>query len=293
MIAPTLTRHRPALRLTALERRLGGARPTADVGEARAAWAAFCGTGKRVRPFLTEADGNAKLARGGGGWALMSLVLSPAGSAGIPGCNTCPWATAGCRADGKGDAVGAHGCLATAGRLRFDPAREARDRRTAFLWEYPGHAKALILSELRRAIRRYRRVAFRSGVLSDLRLEWCFPELRVLGSPKVVALYDYSKARFSDRNPSLIGLDLTWSVSERWSDADIRAAVKAGRRCALVAGKGSVWWARVESGDWDGLPVWSGDDSDARFLEGPGVVVLKAKGELRGAAPGAAGGFVR
>lgn len=265
-----------AARLTRLERTLGGTRP-APLAIARAEWARR--NDGIARPILTAPDGNAKLAKSGaaGLRPAWGLCLAPAKSAGIPGVDTCARRTITCT----------RCCLITAGRNVFAPANLARARRTRFLEEEPAMAKAVILAELDRASRRDP-IAFRPNVLSDIREEWAFPELLDLADDRGITLYGYTKWSPADRMADAV--DLTYSVSERWTDRDILEVTAAGHRVALVGGP--AWVARIGS-TWHGRPVIDGDATDARWLDpAGGVVVLRPKGAARSLVP-SANGFVR
>lgn len=223
-------------------------------------------------PLTQSGEGNAKL-RKNGATPTVGLTIAPHRLAGV---NVCTASTPGCR----------DLCLFTAGRGGFSDVARARIARAVMLAEHPAEARALIRSELEKALRKSgrRRVAFRPNVTSDLpwhREPW-LAEL-----PARLVRYGYTKHRsYLADDPA--GFDLTYSVSERErSFADALPVLEGGHRIAVVVPVGEVLPASVA-----GWPVIDGDKSDARWRDPVGVVTLRAKGKAKHQRPSVSG-FVK
>jgi hypothetical protein len=189
--------------------------------------------------------------------------------------NACPWATDGCRSV----------CLNTAGRGGMDSVQVGRFIRTAFAITFPQAFANLVAHEIRKAIARKGAIAFRPNILSDIRWERVWPQMFTAYGNDVV-FYDYTKAPLKARNVPT-NYDLTSSAHERMSTTKILDLLANGRRVAVVF---STRKGEALPKAFHGTEVIDGDVSDERFLDGPVVVGLRAKGDAKGTE---ANGFVR
>lgn len=199
-----------------------------------------------------------------------SLTLTPANQSGD--WNTCTWSTPQCRS----------ACvLWTAGRGRFASVRLGRLVRTAFLAEHPAAFLALLTDEVRRREAAGVPFGLRLNVASDLRWENIAPWLF---DGENVRAYDYTKA---PARTVPANYRITYSHSERWSDADVVAKIAAGHNVAMVfdVPKHNLPATHL------GIRVIDGDLSDYRYGDPEAVIVgLAAKGAAKGT--GAEGQFV-
>ncbi len=245
--------------------------PPVDV--ARILWAAFrvdngfAPKGGGVR-LLAPPDANVKI--GKNEVPTWSLTLIPSDLSGE--WNTCTWATQQCR----------KACVMwTAGRGRFQSVRDGRQVRTAFLAQHPTAFLALLTSEVQRLEAKGQPFGLRLNVASDLRWENIAPWLF---EGENVRAYDYTKA------PSRTTPDnyrITYSHSERWTDADVLARIAAGSNVAMVFDTPKHALPATHLG----VPVIDGDLTDYRYGDPEGVIVgLAAKGAAKGT--GADGAFV-
>lgn len=129
------------------------------------------------------------------------------------------------------------------------------------------HAElAAVNDKARRKARQSRRAvrfAVRLNVTSDV------PWHRYVdfAAYRSLVFYDYSKdPRRAEQSPA----DITASVTRGWSVDDIRDRVARGVRVAVVVPTAEDATATT----FAGLPAVNGDDSDARFADPAGVVVL-------------------
>lgn len=218
--------------------------------------------------------GNPKLLKGEKkGYMSFVLHLAPAD---LSGKNTCPKATAGCKA----------ACLNTAGRGGIfkkgettNVIQQARVRKTKMFFEQRDEFMATLYFDILKAVQQAGRKnlipAFRLNGTSDLSWEKyevpgtgknifeCFPE---------VQFYDYTK--INNRKVSHIkNYHLTFSKADG-NDMDVRLAASNGLNVAAVF--------RDIPETYLGRPVINGDETDLRFLDPKGVIVgLKAKGKAR------------
>lgn len=242
-----------------------------SLDEARALWAAirveygFAPDGGKT-DLLAE-GANVKIAKNE--IRTWTLTLTPADLS--LRWNVCTWATRQCR----------EACVMwTAGR-QYHSVRQGRLVRTAFLAQHPAAFLAILTDEVRRREACGVPFGLRLNVASDLRWENIAPWLFAGDN---VRAYDYTKApvRTTPAN-----YRITYSHSERWSDADVLARISAGQNVAMVfdVPKHNLPATHL------GIPVIDGDLTDYRYGDPVGVIVgLAAKGAAKGT--GADGAFV-
>lgn len=181
--------------------------------------------------------------------------------------NLCPLASLGCAA----------ACLVFSGQSGMPQAQRAQAVRTAFLLSQPYAAGLLIGDEIRRAIKRHRKINLRLNTTSDIRWEMVSPEMVQAFADAGVVMYDYTAWAPADRKASAL-YDLTFSAKEpaHTSDGYLADILSTGGNVAMpfTTAKGE---ALPET--WNGFPVIDGDQSDERYNDPRGVVVgLRAKG---------------
>lgn len=227
-----------------------------------------------MKKLLTT--GNPKTAKGEGAGYLTSILhLAPST---LSGFNTCPMASAGCKA----------ACLNTAGRGGIikrgettNIIQKARIRKTLELF----NNREAFLTQLVREVENTLRLAekhgltpvFRLNGTSDLRWE-VMPVIRkgveypnIMTAFPTVQFYDYTK--IANRRNLSANYSLTFSLSES-NNADAQEALENGMNIAVVF--------RKVPESFMSLPVINGDLTDLRFLDPSGVVVgLKAKGKAK------------
>lgn len=236
------------------------------VRAARASFAAFrkrCGYVERSRNLLSSE--NLKLGKDKRALAV-GLSLSPADSSGY---NVCPCSTRGCR----------FGCVASSGFGRFRSAQYGRAVLTVWAAENPDAFTALLVHELRLAVKRAARqglpLAARLNVFSDVHwfklLPWLAAEF------PTVEFYAYTK-RADIRDSAPENLAVSWSYSERDARKDFPALMAAADTVSVVL---DVPAGRPLPDTFRGFPVIDGDRSDLRSRDPRGHVVgLRAKGRL-------------
>jgi hypothetical protein len=214
-------------------------------------------------------ESNAKLAHTAA--VVFLLNLAPADGSGV--VNTCPWATAACRA----------ACvMVTGGRNVFADVKRGKRVRTLFAAEHPVAFLTLLAHEVGRLEAKGELFGLRLNASSDVRWERVLPSLFDGAN---VRAYDYTKAPTSRQTPE--NYHLTYSVHEGWTDEQIRSTVADGHNVAVVL--------RRRKGDLPaqhlGLDVIDGDKSDYRFDDRRGGVIVGLA--AKGAAIGSTDGFVR
>ena len=217
--------------------------------------------------------GNPKLMKGQKKGYLSSVLhLAPAD---LSGKNTCPKATAGCKA----------ACLNTAGRGGIfkkgettNVIQQARIRKTKAFFEN----RQEFLNELVYEIVKTKRLAEKKGLIPVFRLNgtsdisWEKYELvdgmNIFQLFPDVQFYDYTKV--NNRKVSHIkNYHLTFSKADG-NDMDVRIAMSNGMNVAVVFNKLPETYL--------GRKVINGDETDLRFLDERGVIVgLKAKGKAK------------
>jgi len=216
--------------------------------------------------------GNPKILKGmKQGYMTYILHLAPAD---VSGYNTCPKATAGCKA----------ACLNTAGRGGMfkkgettNVIQQARIRKTKFFFEDRENFLATLKDDIRKAIKQSEKKGlipvFRLNGTSDIAWE----KYGVIQEFPNVQFYDYTKILGRKVN-GLANYQLTFSAADG-NDLDVRRAIKEGYNVATVFG---IKKSQPMPETYEGMPVFNGDDSDLRFLDPKGVVVgLYAKGKAK------------
>jgi len=222
--------------------------------------------------------GNPKILKGmKQGFMTYILHLAPAD---VSGYNTCPKATAGCKA----------ACLNTAGRGGMfkrgestNVIQEARKRKTRFFFENRGAFMLQLYLDIKKAIKQAEKKGlipvFRLNGTSDLAWE----KYEVQDNKNIfqmfpdVQFYDYTKILGRKVN-GFANYHLTFSAADG-NDLDVLRAIKEGYNIATVFG---IKKNSPMPETYNGVPVFNGDDSDLRFLDPKGVVVgLYAKGKAK------------
>lgn len=222
--------------------------------------------------------GNPKVLKGmAQGYNTYILHLAPAD---LSGYNTCPKATAGCKA----------ACLNTAGRggmfkrgENTNVIQQARIRKTKMFFENRGQFFADLVADIKLAIKQSEKKGlipvFRLNGTSDL----SFEKYEVAEGKNIfqmfpnVQFYDYTKVLGRKVN-HIANYHLTFSAADG-NDLDVIKAIAQGYNIATVFG---IKKTEPMPETYNGRPVFNGDDSDLRFLDPKGVVVgLYAKGKAK------------
>lgn len=226
---------------------------------------------------------NTKLGKAVPGWHILGLQLLPGDSAGYG--ELCP---------NRGECFKV--CIAWAGRGTFKGVREARQRRTALLFENPTYFASLLDFELLRATSCAMiagcKLAIRLNVFSDI--DWRgHPEVyRVLLRHRKggVVFYDYTK-KPGKPDSKLYGdparVCFSWSeraeVVPRWASW-VSIVVPSFQH--TVARPVADWHGSIGGS----ARMSDGDRDDLFFLRAPGIQGLLSKGLAR--REGSATGFV-
>jgi hypothetical protein len=216
--------------------------------------------------------GNPKILKGmKQGYMTYILHLAPAD---VSGYNTCPKATAGCKA----------ACLNTAGRGGMfkkgettNVIQKARIRKTKLFFENRDVFLAILEDDIRKAIKQSEKKGlipvFRLNGTSDLSWE----KYGIIQKFPNVQFYDYTKILGRKVN-GLANYHLTFSAADG-NDLDVKNAIAQGYNIATVFG---IKKNSPMPETYNDVPVFNGDDSDLRFLDPKGVVVgLYAKGKAK------------
>jgi hypothetical protein len=226
--------------------------------------------------------GNPKMLKGlSQGYNTYILHLAPAD---LSGFNTCPKATAGCKA----------ACLNTAGRGGMfkkgestNIIQEARIRKTAFFFEERAGFMEWLVADIKLAIKQSAKKGlipvFRLNGTSDLSWE----KYEVIRDGKLyrnifaafpdVQFYDYTKV-LGRKTSNIKNYHLTFSAADG-NDNDVIKAIQQSYNVATVFG---IKKTDPMPESYNGLPVSNGEESDLRFLDPKGVVVgLYAKGKAK------------
>jgi hypothetical protein len=222
--------------------------------------------------------GNPKTLKGQSvGYNTYILHLAPAS---LSGYNTCPKATEGCK-----DA-----CLNTAGRGGMfkkgettNVIQQARIRKTKMFYENRAQFMSLLLKDIELAIKQSKKLGltpvFRLNGTSDLSWE----KYEILDGRNIfqmfpdIQFYDYTKV-LGRKVKHLSNYHLTFSAADG-NDLDVIRALNEGLNVATVFG---LKKSEPMIEQYNGLPVFNGDESDLRFLDPKGVIVgLYAKGKAK------------
>lgn len=222
--------------------------------------------------------GNTKTVKGEKkGYMTFIMHLAPSD---ISGYNTCPMASAGCKA----------ACLNTAGRGRFKKIQDARIRKTIMFYEQREAFMNQLAKDIRSAILKAEKnrmiPVFRLNGTSDIRWENVPVTVGGVDYENImlafswVQFYDYTKLPNRKNIPS--NYHLTFSRSE--SNQDYVTVVNMNNMNTAVQNKMNVAavFSKFLPSTYLGLPVIDGTETDLRFLDPEGVIVgLLAKGEAK------------
>jgi hypothetical protein len=222
--------------------------------------------------------GNPKVLKGmAQGYNTYILHLAPAS---LSGYNTCPKATAGCKA----------ACLNTAGRggmfkrgENTNVIQQARIRKTKMFYENRGQFFADLVADIKLGIKQ----SAKKGLIPVFRLngtsDISFEKYEVADGKNIfqmfpeVQFYDYTKV-LGRKVTHIANYHLTFSAADG-NDLDVMKAIQQDYNVATVFG---IKKTQPMPETYNGLPVFNGDESDLRFLDPKGVVVgLYAKGKAK------------
>lgn len=194
------------------------------------------------------------------------LYLAPAK---ISGYEVCPKRSAGCT----------EACLYTAGMGAFSTVQLARINKTKMFFE----DRDTFMDQLRRDIKALVKKAEKLNMTPAIRLngtsdiEWT--RFTLMNEFPNVQFYDYTKVlnRLTKDLPS--NYHLTFSQNEV-NAFEVVTALNSGFNAAVVFG---VKRGEEMIKEWNGFPVYDGDDTDLRFMDPKGgyVIGLRAKGKAR------------
>ena len=218
---------------------------------------------------LLSVDTNAKTIKGQKrGYLTGILYLAPASESGV--MNTCPMASAGCKAD----------CLYTAGRAQYLPSIiQSRVNKTLWL----ARDRAGFMNQLRKDIAALVRKAARLNLTPCVRvngtsdLSWMAHAMAA--EFPTVQFYDYTKLPrpWQRTRPNY---HLTFSLSE----TNLSDAIETLQHGMNVAAVFNTKRGQPLPDTWNGYHVVDGDVHDLRFLDSHrlGLIIgLRAKGKAR------------
>jgi hypothetical protein len=213
-----------------------------------------------MRKLFTAGAANPKIAKSDKQGEYLTLILHLR-----PSKKTCPWSTKGCLA----------ACLNTAGRGACHNVQDSRQWKTDLFYNDNKTFRAMIEKEIVAHIRKCDKLgklpAVRMNGTSDIDWDIEWPGFFVKYSQ--VQFYDYTKsvARAIMSRPK--NYHITFSRSEKNADKLLGIAA-AGTNIAVVFDEVPKRWA--------GMPVFSGEDNDLRFLDpAKHIIGLRAKGKAR------------
>jgi hypothetical protein len=219
--------------------------------------------------LLTAPTAQAKMAKSAKSGKYLPYILHLA-PADVSGYNTCPKATAGCKA----------ACLNTAGMGVFSNVQQARINKTKYFFEQRTSFYAQLIKEIasaqRKADKLGKQLTVRLNGTSDL--QWEVYKMQdgktIFELFPTVLFYDYTK--IEKRNPQPYNnYSLTFSAADG-NDDDVRTAIDKGMNVAVVFRGDTL------PQEWQGKQVIDGDTDDLRFLDPRGVIVgLRAKGKAK------------
>ena len=195
-------------------------------------------------------------------------------------------------------------CLNMAGRGAFTTTQKARINKTRWFFEDRAGFMAQLVKEIEALERKAQKLGLKPAVrlngTSDIKwenvrfdYEFAFGKIRTTTVFQLfpdVQFYDYTKIpnRGTEDNPLPANYHLTFSYSgapefKRYADKALDNAKHRRINIAVVFESEAKVQDYVRSGaSFKGIPVIDGDASDARFLDGKGVVVgLYAKGRAK------------
>lgn len=187
----------------------------------------------------------------------------------LSGYEVCPMRSAGCT----------KACLNTAGRGKFNIVEQARIRRTKMFFEERPSFMAMLRGDIAKLYLKAKKAnmtpAIRLNGTSDI--EWT--RFGLMDEFPDVVFYDYTAVLNRLEKPKPANYHLTFSKKED-NDASCMVAVKLGYNVAVVFDT-----KKDESlpKSWHSVPVYDGDDTDARFLDPQGgyIIGLRAKGDAK------------
>jgi hypothetical protein len=226
--------------------------------------------------------GNPKVLKGmKQGYNTYILHLAPAD---LSGHETCPKRTAGCTA----------ACLNTAGRGGLfkkgettNMIQQARIRKTKLFFDDRAQFMNLLVKDIKLAIKQSAKLnlvpVFRLNGTSDLSFEKYSVTVagtqyrNVFEAFPTVQFYDYTKV-LGRKVAGIANYHLTFSAADG-NDADVAKAIEQEYNVAVVFG---VKKTDALPAQYNGIPVYNGDDSDLRFLDpARHVIGLYAKGKAK------------
>jgi hypothetical protein len=226
--------------------------------------------------------GNPKVLKGlKQGFNTYILHLAPAD---LSGYQTCPKATAGCKA----------ACLNTAGRGGMfkkgestNTIQQARIRKTKMFFENRSEFMAQLVKDIelgiKQSIKKDLIPVFRLNGTSDLSFEK-YEVVRngvlyrnIFEAFSDVQFYDYTKV-LGRKVKDIKNYQLTFSAADG-NDRDVESAMYNGMNVAVVFG---IKKNEPMPEYYNGVQVFNGDESDLRFLDPKNVVIgLYAKGKAK------------
>ncbi|MCP3400390.1 hypothetical protein [Bradyrhizobium sp. CCGB20] len=237
--------------------------------------------------LLSPSNPKINKGRGAGYWTFI-LHLSPAA---LSGFNTCPMATAGCKAAclntaGRGGIAAGLGILTAedvaAGKR--NAIQSARIRKTKLFFTDRANFMSVLAADIAKAIRVAKAKGyvpvFRLNGTSDIRWESvpAGDHANLMAMFPDVQFYDYTK--IANRKNVPANYALTFSLADG-NDKAAAAALANGLNVAAVF-RSQATVARVEAEGFMGFPVFNGDESDLRFLDPRNhVIALYAKGNAK------------
>jgi hypothetical protein len=207
------------------------------------------------------------------GYLSFILHLAPAD---VSGYNTCPKATAGCKA----------ACLNTAGRGGMfkkgettNAIQKARIRKARYFFEDRDAFMLDLVQDIMKAVNFARRKGltpvFRLNGTSDISWEkYAIPGMadNIFNLFPLIQFYDYTKVR-GRKVEGIKNYHLTFSQADG-NEKDANWAISRNMNVTVVFDKIPA--------EYKGRPVFDADDTDLRFLDPKGVVLgLKAKGRAK------------
>jgi hypothetical protein len=219
--------------------------------------------------LLTAPTAQAKMTKSAKSGVYLPYILHLA-PADLSGYNTCPKATAGCKA----------ACLNTAGMGVFNNVQKARIQKTKYFFEQRREFYAQLIKEVasaeRKANKLGKQLTMRLNGTSDLQWEaYKMQDGKTIFElfPNVI-FYDYTKIEKRQPKP-FSNYSLTFSAADG-NDNDVAVALQKGMNVAVVFRGDTL------PQEWQGKTVIDGDTDDLRFLDPQNVVVgLRAKGKAK------------